>query len=126
MTRRILLIAFGAVLLAPALQAQESPDPVTGKWGRNGLIYLELKFDGTSKVSGTVVWRAPGGEYEEHAPIKTGTFDPKTNTLRLEGDAKNPDGALLPYLIEGKIERDTVAGTFKFGERTGEFAFSKM
>jgi hypothetical protein len=126
MTRRTLLIALGAMVFVPALLAQQPPDPVTGKWGRNGLTYLELEFDGKSKVSGTVVWRDPSGSYEERAPIKTGTFDPKTNALRLEGEAKNPDGAVLPYLIDGKIEKETVAGTFKFGERTGEFAFSKL
>lgn len=126
MTRRNLLVAFAAVLFARALLAQDISDPVTGKWGRNGLTYLELKFDGKSKVSGTVVWRDPGGQYEERAPIKTGTFDPKTSALTLEGEAKNPDGAVLQYLIEGKIEKDIVAGTFKFGERTGEFAFNRM
>ena len=126
MTRRILLMAFGTMLFAPALLAQESADPVSGKWGRNGLPYLEMIYDGKTGVSGTVVWRDPSGSYEERAPIKTGTFDRKTNTLALEGEAKNPDGVVVAYRIEGKIDKQTVTGTFKFGERTGEFAFTKM
>ena len=126
MIRRTLFIVGILTWFFPIVLAQEPADPVTGKWGRNDLTYLDLKFDGTSTVSGTVVWRDRGSGYEEQAAIKTGTFDLKTGALKLTGEAKTPDGALLPYAIEGKIEKETVAGTFKFGDRQGEFVFSKL
>lgn len=125
MNRRSFLLAC-ALLAVPPVLAQEANDPVTGSWGRNGLPYLELKFDGKKTVSGTAIWRAGDGGYEDRAPIKTGTFDPETGALRLEGEAKTPDGEVRKYLIEGKVDKDTVSGTFKFGERSGEFRFSKL
>jgi hypothetical protein len=56
----------------------------------------------------------------------TGSFDAKTGALKLEGDGTRPDGVAVAYVIEGKIEQDTVTGTFKFGDARGEFTFKKQ
>jgi hypothetical protein len=127
MRPRILLLACGALLIAVAALAQtgtEAKDPVTGKWGSDGLTFLDLKFDGRSRVSGTTVWRM--GNYEHEAPIRTGSFDLKASTLKLEGQAKRPDGSTAEYVIEGKVDGDTVSGTFKFGGDGGEFTFKRL
>ena len=112
------------LLLTAAGHGQQSADPVTGHWGRDGRPYLELKLDGKNRISGTAIWRAD--EYEHRAPITTGIFEPKTGELKLEGEAKTPDGSLVAYVIEGKIDKDTVTGTFRFGDRTGNFSFTRM
>ena len=125
MTRRMVLIACCVLLVAPAL-AQEAPDPVTGNWGEDGLPFLELKHDGKGVVTGTVVWRHRASGYENRVPIKTGTFDPKTQVVKLEGDAKTPEGEPVTYLIEGTIDKNTISGTFKMGERNGQFTFTKL
>jgi hypothetical membrane protein len=75
-------------------------------------------------VSGTTVWR--DGSYEHSAAIKTGSFEAKTSVLKLEGEAKRPDGMVVEYAIEGKIQGDTVTGTFKFGDHGGEFTFKRQ
>jgi hypothetical protein len=91
----------------------------------DGLTFLELKFDGTRTVSGTAIWRHDGG-YEQRTAIKTGTFDLQTSALKLTGEVKKPDGAVVPYVIEGKVENLTVAGTFDVGGEKGEFRFTKL
>jgi hypothetical protein len=128
MRLRVLAIGCLALLAATAAIAQSgtaTKDPVTGKWGSDGLPYLDLTFDGQSKVSGTTIWRMGDG-YEHRAAIKAGSFDAKTGVLKLEGEAKGPDGVVRPYAIEGRIEGDTVSGTFKFGDEGGEFTFTRQ
>lgn len=128
MAFRSMLIAFFVLLGVVPASAQtraETRDPVTGNWGSDGLTYLELKFDGKSSVSGTTIWRM-GSSYEHRAAIKAGTFDAKTGILKLEGEGKRPDGVAVAYVIEGKIEKDTVTGTFKFGDDGGEFTFKRQ
>jgi hypothetical protein len=112
------------VAVAIAQNAADTKDPVTGKWGSDGHTYLDLKFDGKSTVSGETVWR--DGSYEHHAAIKIGSFDAATGVLKLEGEAKRPDGVAVAYAIEGKIQGDTVTGTFKFGDGGGEFTFKRQ
>ena len=41
-------------------------------------------------------------------------------------EAKRPDtGATASYVIEGKLEKDTLAGTFTFDDRKGNFSFTR-
>jgi hypothetical protein len=123
-----LFIACFVALTVAATIAQtgaETKDPVTGKWGSDGRTNLDLKFDGKSTVSGTTIWRE-GSKNEYRASIKTGSFDAKTGALKLEGEGKGPDGGVAAYVIEGKIEKDTFIGTFKFGASGGEFAFRRQ
>ena len=62
-------------------------------------------------------WRRQQSLQGQAPPIKAGTFDSKTGALKLEGEAKRPDtGATGNYVIEGKLEKDTLAGTFTFDE----------
>ena len=125
MTRRMLLIACALLLVRPVL-AQEIADPVTGNWGEDGLPFLELKHDGKGVVTGTVVWRHRASGYENRVPIKTGSFDAKTRVVRLEGDLKTAEGEPATYVIEGTIDKNTIAGTFKAGERSGQFTFTRL
>ena len=125
MSRRMLLIACCLLLVPPAL-AQEAADPVTGKWGEDGVPFLELHHDGQGVVSGTVIWRDRGSGYENRVPIKTGSYNPNTRVVKLEGDMKTPEGEPTTYVIEGKLEKSIISGTFKAGERSGQFTFKKL
>jgi hypothetical protein len=89
MTSRILTFVCGVLLIPMAAGAQPA-DPVSGSWVSDGATFLELKFDGKRTVTGTAIWR--GGGQALRTPIKTGTYDAKTRTLRLEGEGKRPDG----------------------------------
>src|SRR5581483_6534075 len=90
MKLKSMLIACFVLLTAVPLAAQSpGADPVSGAWkldgGGGG---LELKFDGKGAVSGLV---NPGSQ--SPGEIRTGTFDPKTGALKLEGDIKGPGSA---------------------------------
>jgi hypothetical protein len=123
MKRRILAVTVW-ILMLPTLGIGQSADPVSGSWVSDGATFFELKFDGKRTVTGSVWWR--GGGEAIRTPIKTGTYDVKTRKLRLEGEGKQPDGLSGSYVIEGTIDGNTVSGTFKFGDRGGEFKFTRV
>jgi hypothetical protein len=124
---RLLASLFCGVLLYASWPAAQAPtaDPISGNWGRDGMTYLELKFDGKRSVTGTTIWRSGPDSPERRNPIKTGTFDPKSGALKLEGEGERPDGSSAAYVIEGTLEKDTLSGTFQFGDRNGAFSFTR-
>jgi hypothetical protein len=126
MRRRSLFAAVAAVLLGAAAFAQTGGrhDPLTGKWGSEGVTYLELQYNGEGSVTGTTIWRDDG--YEERAPIVKGTFDAETGAVKLTGEAKGREGKVVPYAIDGRLERGTLSGTYQMGTDKGEFAFTRQ
>jgi hypothetical protein len=109
----------------PVAARETAADPISGHWGTDGVTLLELTFDGKRAVSGTVIWR-DGSNGESRVPIKTGSFDPKTGGLKLEGEAKRPDtGAIASYIIEATLDNGVLAGTYVFDDRKGDFKFTK-
>lgn len=100
-------------------------DPISGKWGPPEGTLLDLAYDGKDGVTGTVFWNSPDGARTQ-APIKTGTFDARSGTLKLQGEAKRPDnGELASYLIQGTLTNGTLAGTYAFADHTGDFTFTR-
>ena len=121
------LLVSAVLSLVPAMfgQTNVAGDPVSGVWGDPAGPGFELKFDGKHTVSGTI--RIVHGEEKSSAAIKSGSYDPETRALKLTGDAKAPDGTLTPFLIEGKIEKETVTGTYQFGDAIkGEFTLTRV
>src|SRR2546426_4005360 len=117
-----LSIACGALAYAAFAQAQSrtATDPISGSWKGDMApqnapnrhpVGMELKFDGASTVSGSVIG-------PETFPIKTGTFDPKTGTLKLEVDPKG-DGTL--FVFDGTVVQGTVTGRVSGEGQTGDF-----
>jgi len=104
-------------------QSAASGDRISGRWTGNGATYLELAYDGASAISGRVYFRH--GARADTAAVKRGTFDSRTGTFRLEGDAPGRDGQLAPYMIEGSVDGDTVAGMLKSGGDALEFKFAR-
>ncbi|HYU77991.1 MAG TPA: nuclear transport factor 2 family protein [Vicinamibacterales bacterium] len=112
----------------PRLTTQSSDTgkaSLSGKWGSDGKVFLELAFDGKSAVSGTAIWRHGQG-LEQRSSIEDGTFDPKTAAFKLEGNTQAPNGTPARFVIEGTLERDVVRGTFRVGTETGDFEFKRM
>jgi hypothetical protein len=102
----------------------QTQDAISGRWGGGGATFLDLSLDKKGEVSGTVFWRGEGQAVR--APIRKGTYDPATRTLRLEGDTARPDGATRHYVIEGVVETDTISGRYSAGDDTGDFKFSRI
>jgi hypothetical protein len=116
-----LVLAFSLTPLAQT--AKPAADPVSGNWGDPKGPGFELKFDGKSAVSGTI--RIVDGTNFSTAPIKKGTFNSQTRALKLEGEAKKPDGAISHFVIEGKVDNTVVAGTYNFDNNQGNFTFQR-
>jgi len=125
MKLKSLLIACFVLLCAVSIAAQSggaAADPVSGTWKRdNGAGGLALKFDGKSAVSGLV-----NPDTQSPGEIKTGTFDPKTSALKLEGDIKGPDGVMHHFVIEGKVAQSTITGTAAFDNQKFDVQLSKV
>lgn len=124
----ILIVMLSASVWSSAPLAQPV-DAVSGTWGVPGQPWFELKFDGKRGVSGTAVFRPE----MKHFPIRTGTFDPETGTLRLEWEFPQVDGGNRSYLLEAKVEGDKMicrlngsASTVTINRLTQEQAAQKV
>jgi len=126
MTKRLIAIAVCVLLSAPSTLAQSrgaKPDPVSGTWtgelsadDRTRSVILDLKFDGTSKVTGTFTGLPKPGD------VKAGTFDPKTGALKLELGIAGDSAVRLT--LEGTLAKDKAAGRVS-GEANGTFTLAK-
>jgi len=110
---------------ASRVQAQTAKDALAGSWGHDGVPMLELKLDGKSGVTGTAIWRGDGMELR--TPIRTGTFDPSKGAFKLEGEGRTPGmDAPSAFVIEGTVTGESMTGRFRFGDRAGDFTFTRL
>jgi hypothetical protein len=80
---------------------------------------LDLDWDGAN-LTGSV---NPGP-----AAVQLGkaSYDPATGTVMMEADARDRDGNMVHYTIEGKIEGNTIAGTWNHAKQKGDFKLSRQ
>jgi hypothetical protein len=118
--------AFIAIALAaPFLVAQNSGDPITGRWSGNWgptpshrhAVVLDLKWDGKT-LKGTIN-PGPNGYKLQRA-----SFDPATGILHMEVDAGSM-GHRLHYFIEAKVEDGLLFGTWHHTNLQGDFRLTK-
>jgi len=122
---KLTVLLAGALLAAPQPGLAQSPDLLSGSWsGDIGLsmtgrspVKLDLKFDGTSNVSGTATGPGP-------LLIKAGSFDPTTGALRLELEITRGNG-VVPFLFEGVAVDGVATGKVTDGTRTGSFRIAR-
>ena len=126
--RRAFLVLAGALILTSAAFAQSgggtAGDPITGVWaGSVGpgatpgyAVTLNLRFDGTSAVTGT----AQGANPDDKGVVTNGTFDPKTGALKL--DVVLGDGASVAT-FEGWLALDTATGRLSLSSQPGPGTF---
>ncbi len=105
----------------------QASDPLSGMWAgdwgpspadRNP-VTVELKYDG-KQLSGTV---NPGPNAVE---LKNCQFNPDTGTVHMEVDAKGRRGNDIHYVIDGKVDNKTMAGTWNHDNRKGDFKITKQ
>ena len=109
------------------LAQQKAADPLSGSWAgdwgpsaadRNA-VTVALKWDGTT-LTGTV---NPGASAVE---LKKCTFDVKTGAVHMEADAKSRRGADIHYVIDGKVEGNTMTGSWNHDNRKGDFKITRQ
>ena len=93
----------------------------TGEWGPNAFernrVVAELKYDG-KVVTGTF---NPG---LNPARISKGTFNEKTGVIHLEAEGRGRGDARLHYVIDGKLDKGKITGTWKYENGNGDFTIS--
>jgi hypothetical protein len=85
-----------------------------------------LKFDGDAAVTGTAYFYIDDNQPKYTSTIKTGTFNPKSGALKLDGDFKGPNDAVIQYVIEGQLEQDALKVKFAIGGDTGSLTMKKL
>jgi len=112
----------GFTVLALNAAADPLSGTWTGDWGptptHRNAVTVELKWDGKI-LAGTV---NPGPDAVE---LKNATFDPQSGAVHMEADAKSRRGSEVHYMIDGKVEGDTMTGTWDHGNRKGDFKITR-
>ena len=120
-------VAASLMLSLPAVAQQNAvSDPISGTWSgdwgptrfdRNP-VTVNLKWDGKI-LTGNV---NPG---PNAVAIKNGTFDAKTSTLHMEADARGRGNQTIHYVVDGKLNKDTLSGSWNHDNRKGDFKITK-
>ena len=114
-------LTIGASVASP----QTATDPLsgtwTGDWGPSAAdrnpVTVELKWDGKA-LTGSV---NPGANAVE---LQKCTFDAETGAVHMEADATGRRGE-VHYMIDGKVEMDTMTGTWNHDNRKGDFKITR-
>jgi hypothetical protein len=118
----ITLLVMGISITVLTAAADPLSGTWTGDWGptptHRNQATVELKWDGKT-LSGTV---NPGPNAVE---IKKATFDPQSGAIHMEADATSRRGGQVHYLIDGKVEGNTMTGTWNHDDRKGDFKITK-
>ena len=120
------LCLIACLVVAASATALRAADPLTGTWAgdwgpsasdRNP-VTVELKWDG--KVLTGVVNPGPNA-----VTLQKCTFDAKTGAIHMEADAKSRRGTDIHYVIDGKVEGNTMTGNWNHDNRKGDFKITK-
>ena len=125
-----LLICLVVTVPMLARQGAAQTDPLTGTWtgdwGPNAQdrnqVAVDLKWDGKA-LTGVVKSTQPArGE----VPLSNSTYNAATQTVKMEAEAKNPrSGTAVKYVIEGKVEGNSMTGSWTHDARKGDFKLTK-
>jgi len=124
----ICLLACLAVAIPMLAQQRSGADPVTGTWsgdwGPNqadrNQVTVDLKLEGTAVTGVVKTTNRP------EVPLSKGTFDATARTVKMEAEAKNQrSGANVKYIIEGKLEGNTLTGSWNHDTTKGDFKLTK-
>jgi len=126
MKRNLSLLAVVLLLASCASTPAASTAPPSGTWSgdygpdaeRREPIRLDLKWEG-SNLTGVV-----------HAavrdlPVLKASFKPETSGITMEFDALGNNGQTVHYAIEGKVEGNTMSGTWSHDTQRGDFRLTK-
>lgn len=129
MTLKSNLVRYCVVLLAVSVFAGAGgaqTDAISGKWGSDTQTLLDLKFDGDAAVTGTAYFYIDDDQRKYTSTITTGTFNPKSGALKLEGDFKGPKDAVVQYVIEGQLDQDTLKVRYVIDGNKGSLTMKRI
>jgi len=112
------------VMVVSALAQDALSGTWSGDWGpspgdRND-VTLQLKWDGKA-LTGNVTG---GTNVSSPIPLQKTSFDAKTGAVHMEADASSR-GRTVHYVIEGKVDKNTMTGSWNHDNRKGDFKITK-
>jgi hypothetical protein len=127
---RIRVFSFFSIVLCLSIAASvfAQADAVSGTWvgdwgpsraDRND-VTLQLKWDGKA-LTGNVTG---GTNVTSPIPLQKTSFDPKTGAVHMEADASSR-GRTVHYIIDGKLEKNEMTGSWNHDNRKGDFKITK-
>ena len=130
--RRLFIALFSLVVLAGAAAVAQEGHPLKGSWigtwSGNTLhgndVLLVLTWDGKN-ITGTI---NPG---TDNMVIKNASLNPEGWVVHLEADAKDKSGAVVTYVLDGKIENLAmhnrgITGTWKSQRGSGQLKINRQ
>ena len=112
------------VMVVSALAQDTLSGTWSGDWGPSpgdrNKVTLQLKWDGKA-LSGNVTG---GDNVSSPIPLQKTTYDAKTGAVHMEADA-NARGRTVHYVIDGKVDKNTMTGTWNHDNRKGDFKITK-
>jgi hypothetical protein len=127
--RRMTTLLAALLVAAPALAQFGHPLKGTwsGDWGptkeTRSHVVLEMNWDGKA-ITGNI---NPG---PKAVAIKKAELNPDTWGVHIEGDGKDASGAVVHYVIDGKLENigayaRVLSGTWSEGGKKGDFKVTR-
>jgi hypothetical protein len=134
MRARVVTVVCVLVCLAIAIpmvaqQGAKSADPLTGTWtgdwgpsaqDRN-TVSVVLKLDGKA-LTGTVTSIRPA---KPDVMLQKSTYTPATNAVHMEAETPGRGGAMVHFLIDGKLENGVMSGSWNHDATKGDFKLTK-
>ena len=130
--RRLFIGLFTLVVLAGAAAVAQEGHPLKGSWigtwsgntVHGNDVLLVLTWDGKN-ITGTI---NPG---TDNMAIKNATLNPEGWVVHLEADAKDKAGAVITYVLDGKIENLAmhnrgITGTWKSQRGSGQLKINRQ
>jgi hypothetical protein len=127
MRSKILHLAciLACLLVGISALGQGNADPLTGRWSgdwgptptHRNPVTVEMKWDGKN-LTGNV---NPG---PTAIPLSKTSFDAKTGGVHMEADA-DVRGRKVHYVITGKVDKDTMTGSWNHDQVKGDFKITK-
>lgn len=119
------LCLLACFVMAVSVFAQQ-PDPLTGNWkgdwgpsprDRNQ-VTVALKWDGKS-LTGTV------NPDSNPIQLQKSTFDSKTGAVHMEAMTPGRGGSTYHYIIDGKLDKGAIVGSWNHETTKGDFKITK-
>ncbi len=112
------------VMVVSALAQDALSGTWSGDWGpspgdRND-VTLQLKWDGKA-LTGNVTG---GTNVSSPIALSKTSYDAKTGAVHMEADA-NSRGRTVHYVIDGKVDKNTMTGSWNHDNRKGDFKITK-
>ena len=130
---RIRFLGFFGLMVCLAMaasvfaQGKAAADPLTGTWAgdwgptaqHRNAASVDLKWDGKA-LTGTV-----NSEGAAPVQLQKSSYNAATGAVHMEAEAPGRGGTKTHFVIEGKLEKNMMSGSWNHDNRKGDFKLTK-